>query len=598
MKYRNLAEMFFCKKNDYPDLIAYQFKKAGQWSEVPFRKAVDISEKYAAGMASMGLKKGDKVAIISHNLMDWALIDYACAALGCILVPIYPSLLKDQVLYILNDSESKVVFAQDDIQLEKVDAIRKDINQAGTFIVMEQSGQNIPEPWIGLSHLVENGENYLKTNSDCISKSIETVALDDVHTIIYTSGTTGEPKGAILTHRNFLSNIDGVSDIIDFRTEDVFLSFLPLSHVFERMAGHFLPTYFGSKIAYAESIDSVAENMGEVQPTLMVSVPRLYEKMYGRVLENAEAGSAIKQKIFNWSIQVGRAYIYRKMKHQSVSPILQMKRNLAYKLVFSKLNTRVGGRLRYFVSGGAPLSPEIAEFFGSAGLMILEGYGLTETSPVISVNRPERFKFGTVGPKLDNVEVKIGDDGEILSRGDHIMKGYFKKEAETKEVIDEDGWFHTGDIGLIDEDGFLKITDRKKNIIVTSGGKNIAPQPIENSLINSKYIEQAVVVGDQRRYCTAIIVPNQEQLENWAKENEITFENFENLVEIDLTKSLIRKEIDRLTENLASYETIKDFHLTPTLFSIETGDLTPSLKVKRKVVEEKYKKVIDAMYNY
>jgi long-chain acyl-CoA synthetase len=337
--------------------------------------------------------------------------------------------------------------------------------------------------------------------------------------------------------------------------------------------------------------------MGEIRPTLMVSVPRLYEKMYGRVLDSVEAGSPLKQKIFKWSIKVGREYIHKIMRHESISGILKLKRKIAYKLVFSKLNARVGGRLRYFVSGGAPLSAEIAEFFGAAGIQILEGYGLTETSPVISVNRPEKFKFGTVGPILENVEVKINDDGEILTRGDHIMVGYFNKEAETKEAIDEEGWFHTGDIGFIDEDGFLKITDRKKNIIVTSGGKNIAPQPIENSLITSKYIEQAVVVGDKRRFCTAIIVPFQENMEKWASENQIAFDSYEDLLKLDEVKNLVRTEIDKLTKNFASYETIKDFYLTPVVFSIETGDLTPSLKVKRKVVEEKYSEQINSMYD-
>lgn len=597
MKYRNLGEMFFSKRVDYPDLVAYKYKRGSAWIGVAFKDAVTMAEHYACGLASLGIKRGDRVGIISHNRMQWALIDYACAALGCVLVPIYPSLLKEQVLYILNDSQSKVVFAMDNIQSQKVDGVKDKLKEAGHFIIIDEELSDVNNPWIGLSELADKGKNFLDNNPKYVVESIQNVDIDDMHTIIYTSGTTGEPKGAILTHRNFLSNIDGVSNIIDFRTDDVFLSFLPLSHIFERMAGHYLPTYFGAMIAYAESIDTVAENMGEIKPTLMVSVPRLYEKMYGRVLESVEAGSPVKQKIFNWSLKVGREYVHKRMRHESISGLLQFQKNIAFKLVFSKLNERVGGKLRYFVSGGAPLSPEIAEFFGAAGLQILEGYGLTETSPVIAVNRPEKFKFGTVGPILDNVEVRIADDGEILSRGDHIMKGYYNKEAETREAIDEEGWFHTGDIGHLDDEGLLKITDRKKNIIVTSGGKNIAPQPIENSLITNKYIEQAVVIGDKRRFCTAIIVPGKEQVGEWATQQNISYTSYEELLKKDETKAMFRSVIDRLTVNLASYETIKDFYLAPELFSIETGDLTPSLKVKRNVVEEKYKNEIEKMYN-
>ena len=335
----------------------------------------------------------------------------------------------------------------------------------------------------------------------------------------------------------------------------------------------------------------------EIKPTMMVSVPRLYEKMYARILEAVEAGPPLKRKIFYWALKVGGEYIDRISKKQPISGGLQFKRNLAYKLVFSKLAERVGGRLRLFVSGGAPLNKEIAEFFGAAGLLILEGYGLTETSPVITVNLPDHFKFGTVGPPLPSVEVKIAEDGEILTRGPHVMVGYYKKEAETREAIDEEGWFHTGDIGIIDEDGFLKITDRKKNIIVTSGGKNVAPQPIENRLIQSPYIEQAVVIGDKRKFCSAVVVGTEDQIIKWAKEHNIAFTDYQDLIRKPEVKQLLREEIDNLTKDLARYETIKDFFIAPQPFTIETGDLTPSLKVKRRVVEEKYKKEIDAMYD-
>ena len=362
------------------------------------------------------------------------------------------------------------------------------------------------------------------------------------------------------------------------------------------MVGHFLATYSGSTIAYAESIETVAENMGEVHPTVMASVPRLYEKIYAKILANVEDGPGLKRKIFYWAIGVGKQYINAVMYKKPIGGGLKFKRNLAYKLVFSKLAERVGGNMRFFASGGAPLSKEIAEFFGSAGLMILEGYGLTETSPIISVNEVERFRYGTVGHVLNNVEVKIAEDGEILTRGPHVMIGYFKKEEQTKEVIDKDGWFYTGDIGHIDDDGFLKITDRKKNIIVTAGGKNIAPQAIEGSLVLNKYIEQALVIGDNRKYCSAVIVPSFETVGAWAKEKELQFETDQQLSALTEVKDLLDQQIEEVNKELASYESIKKIVLSDHLFSIESGELTPSLKVKRKIVEENFKDQIEEMY--
>jgi long-chain acyl-CoA synthetase len=336
--------------------------------------------------------------------------------------------------------------------------------------------------------------------------------------------------------------------------------------------------------------------MQEIKPTMMISVPRLYEKMYSRVLEAAESGSPLKRKLFYWSVKNGRKYMRLVSNKQDVPLSLKIKKAIASKLVFSKLQEKVGGRLRYFVSGGAPLSAEIGEFFNAAGLIILEGYGLTETSPGISFNRPESYRFGTVGMPLPGYEVKIADDGEILTRGDHIMIGYLNKEMETKEVIDSDGWFYTGDIGFIDDQGYLTITDRKKNIIVTSGGKNIAPQPIENKLVTGKYIEQAVIIGDNRKFCSAVIVPDKESSIKWAQNANIDYDDFEKLVHHPQFSALIQNEIDLLTEEYSSYERIQKIVLVSEPFSIESGELTPSLKVKRKVVEKKFASQIDALY--
>jgi len=596
MKYNSIGEMFFAKRDISPKDVAYKFKENGEWKSLTYEYVMDETEKIAAGLASLGIAKGDRVAIISANRIEWALTDYAVVSLGAILVTIYPSLLKEQVQYILNDSEAKVVFAENDIQTTKVNEVKEKVPTLKNFILIDIKNSSLSDPWKGLDSLIDLGAKHLEMNPDTVSNAIKQVSLDDWLTLIYTSGTTGEPKGAILTHGNLLSNIESGISVLPITNSDVFLSFLPLSHVLERMAGHYLAYYCGTVIAYAESIEAVPVNMGEIQPTVMISVPRLYEKMYGRVLENVELGSGIKQKIFHWAVGVGGQYINKIMHKKSISSVLQFKKNLAYKLVFSKLAARVGGRIRFMISGGAPLAQEIAEFFGAAGIMILEGYGLTETSPLISVNTLDNFRFGSIGKPAPGVDVKIAEDGEILAKGPNIMVGYYKKEAETKEVIDSDGWFHTGDIGHIEDDGYLKITDRKKNILVTAGGKNIAPQPVENTMVTSKYIEQFLMIGDKRKFCSAVVVAFEETLAKWADAKEQKYENYEELVSLPGVHELIAAEIDRLSAGLASYESIKKFIIAKAPFTIESGELTPSLKVKRKDVVKNYQKEIDALY--
>jgi len=594
MRHNNLAEMFFSTAERLGDRTAYMHKPDNEYLTISFNEAKEDVQKIAAGLSSLGIKAGDKVALISPNRYEWAFTDYAILTLGAITVPIYPSLMPDHVEYILKDSEAKVIVCSDREQYSKVAQVRERCTDLKSVVVMEEIADD--ENQISLKSLKEKGSKLLENNPSLITEQIKKTKSDDLATIIYTSGTTGEPKGALLTHGNFLSNVEGSLHHLSVNESDVFLSFLPLSHIFERMAGHFLANYIGGTIAYAVSIDTVAENMGEVKPTVMTSVPRLYEKIYARILENVETGSPLKRKIFYWALGVGREYINKIMNKEDIDAILQFKRNLAYKLVFSKLAERVGGKMRFFVSGGAPLAKEIAEFFGAAGLIIYEGYGLTETSPVIAVNKEDLFKFGTVGPVLPNVEVKIADDGEILTRGPHIMVAYFKKDIETKEAIDEEGWFHTGDIGFIDDDGCLTITDRKKNILVTSGGKNIAPQPIENKLVTCKFIEQAMVIGDNRKFCTAVVVPAFENLEKWAQNNKMDYKGLGELSRLFEVRELIKKDIESVNNQLASYETIKEFYLTEAPFSIETGELTPSLKVKRKVVMNKFADQIEEMY--
>jgi long-chain acyl-CoA synthetase len=418
---------------------------------------------------------------------------------------------------------------------------------------------------------------------------------DDVATIIYTSGTTGEPKGVMLTHDNIYSNVMAGAAQIPFAGHDTCLSFLPLSHIFERMAGHYLMMHTGTSIAYAESIDTVPIDMVAVKPSLVLSVPRLYEKMYARVLENALAGGALKKRIFFWARRVADRWACEKLAGREPGGLLAAQYALAQKLVFSKLKERTGGQLRYFVSGGAPLAPEINKFFYAAGLVILEGYGLTETSPVIAVNTPKDFRIGTVGKPIPGVEVMIASDGEICTRGPHVMKGYYNKPDATAEAIDEKGWFHTGDIGEI-EDGFLRITDRKKDLIATSGGKKIAPQPIENKVKTNKYISQAVMIGDKRKFPSLLIVPNWEQLEKWAKIKNLIWTDRAQLLQMPIVRAKMEKEVGKELEGLARFEMPKKIALLEHDFSIERGELTPTLKVKRRVIDHQYKNVIDSLY--
>jgi len=591
-----LIEMFLDTVKTYGSKTALMSKVEGQYQGFNYQEFGDRVKKLALGFASLGIKKGDRVSLLSENRPEWAITDLAILSLGAINVPIYPTLVPKQIEYILNDSEAKVILTSNPEQTGKIAEIIKNLPVLKHIIYMDPPA-SLTESMLTFNEVSEKGQKFDKDNPDFYDQSTKSVTPDDPAGIIYTSGTTGNPKGAILTNSNILSNVKGGVATLKIGPDDTFLSFLPLCHVFERMAGHFCAISAGSTIAYAESIDTVAQNLGEVKPTIMTSVPRFFEKMYTRVLENAEAGGAAKKKIFNWAIKTGKKHVEASEKDK-VGGALKFKHNLAHKLVFSKLHERVGGNLRFFISGGAPLPREIGEFFHYAGIKILEGYGLTESSPVIAVNLEEKFKFGTVGPVLEKggVELKIADDGEILTRGPHVMKGYYKKTAETKEVIDEDGWLHTGDIGLLDEDGYLAITDRKKNILVTSGGKNIAPAPIENLLLTSPLIDQILIIGDKRKFLSALIVPNYEALQSYANDQNITFKNNEDLVKDQKIYQYVNNEVERLTSDIARFEQIKSFRILPEPLTIETGELTPTLKIKRKVVEDKYADLINGMY--
>ncbi|MCW8822977.1 MAG: long-chain fatty acid--CoA ligase, partial [Ignavibacteriaceae bacterium] len=562
---------------------------------ISYKELKDETDLFAYGLVELGLKKNDSVALISENRPEWVYADFAMQMLGIINVPLYPSLTSDSIEYILNDSESKAILVSTGFQLNKVLKIIKNCKHLKQIIIFnEQEDGDGKTNILTFKQVQEKGKDRKKSNPDLLKKTSGEIKENDICTIIYTSGTTGEPKGVMLTHKNIISNVNAALEIYPITKDDIFLSFLPLCHIFERMAGYYTAFAAGSTIYYAESIEKVATNLIEAKPTLMTSVPRLFERIQSRIIKNVESQSVTKQKIFYWALEMGKQFVAAKKKG-SIPLTLSAKHKIADKLVFKKLRERTGGRLRFFISGGAALSKELGEFFEAVGIQIVEGYGLTESSPVIAGNRPDDYKFGTVGKPLPGVEIKIASDGEILARGPNIMKGYYKKKKETEETV-INGWLHTGDIGVFDSDGFLMITDRKKHLFKTSAGKYIAPTPIENIFLTSKYIDQFVLIGDRRTFLSALIVPDYEALKEYADAHKISYTDESELTGNEKIYKLIEDDMSKLQKKLANYERVRKFALLDQPFTIETGEITPSLKIKRKVVEEKYNYLIEQMY--
>ena len=586
-----LISMFEHSIQHYSNKPALAHKpKGGTYQDISYTELGKSVDAFSKGINALGVQKNDRVAILSENRPEWAITDFGSLKVGAVTVPMFSTLTPAQVGYILKDSGAKIICVSTEKQLEKISAIRDKVPTLEQIIIFDPIEGEIPE-----------GVNQFEAVCELSGEETDSTASeDDIATIIYTSGTTGNPKGVMLTHANFISNVQACKSLIDISETDVLLSFLPLSHVFERLGGHYVPLFSGAKIAYAESTFTVAQNMREVAPTVMLSVPRLYETMHERILRAVQEGSSLKQKIFHWGVSVGSAVSSAIQQGKKPSAILQLQQNIANKLVFAKLKEATGGRLRFFVSGGAALPQSIAEFFHAAGILILEGYGLTETSPVISMNHLGKWKFGTVGAQVPGIEVQIAEDGEILTRGPHVMKGYFNNETATAEVIDEDGWFYTGDIGIIDEDGFVKITDRKKNIIVLSNGKNVAPQPIESKLVQSPFISQILLVGNERKNLAALIVPNFDALKAWASDSDteggIDTVDLPTLLETREVQQYIQSEIRSRLTDFADFEQVRRFTLLEKEFSQEADEMTPTLKLKRNVIIERYNDVIKGMY--
>lgn len=586
-----LSRLFLqaCRTHRKPDRM--MVKEDGAWKSISTAEFEATVRRLSLGFQALGLKPGDRVALLSENRPEWVMADFATLTAGGVTVPIYTSLLPDQVRYIVDDAGATIVVCSDRDLLRKVEAVRSTLPSIEHVVLLEGEA---PEGTLALADVLDRGKRLEETSPGLFERSAEAVRPGDLASIIYTSGTTGVAKGVMLSHGNFVSNIKSLVSILDFRSTDTALSFLPLSHVLERTAA-FIFIHRGSTIAYAESIEAVAANLVEVRPHVVISVPRLFEKIYARVMEQVLAGSRLKRAIFVWALGTGKKYAAKIIAREPVPKALAFKHGLAQKLVFSKITARTGGRMRFFVCGGAPLSNDITEFFYAMGLVILPGYGLTETSPVLTGNTFENYRFGTVGKAIPDVDLRIAEDGEILARGPNVMMGYYKNEADTREVM-KDGWLHTGDIGRFDDDGFLIITDRKKDMIVTSGGKNIAPQPIESLIQSSPYIANAVVVGSSRRFVSALIVPDFDKLESHARAKGIPFKDRAELCRRTEMVDFLLDEVNRATPDLASYERVKKIAVLDRDFEMGLGEVTPTLKVKRNIVEQKYADLIEALY--
>lgn len=592
MEVTTILGAFLRSVSHYRDKEFVRYHDGERWVSLTYGAFAERVERLGAGLVSLGFEPGDRLALLSENRLEWSLVDYAAMSAGLITVPLYATLPAVQLAYILRDSEAKGVVVSTPTQAAKIAEVRADCPHVKFVVCMDPEAVVEVE---GASSLADVERLATEESLRILRDRREGVRAEDVLTFIYTSGTTGHPKGVILTHDNFLSNVQGSLEVLEITSEDLFLSFLPLSHVFERMAGHFLPMYTGATIVYSRGLRFLVNELKEVSPTVMACVPRFYESLQERILKNVASQPALRQRVFHWAMKEGLVKSRAFRGRRPIGPWTKAKNALAHKLVFHKLHEAVGGRLRYFVSGGAPLAISTAEFFHAVGVLILEGYGLTETSPVISVNREHNFRFGTVGLPIPGVEVKIAPDGEILTRGRHVMKGYFKREEETAEAIDPDGWFHTGDLGDLDDDGFLRITGRKKNLLKLSNGKYVAPEPIENALKASPYIAESVVFGDAQRVAGALIVPAFAALEELAQREGYPTDRAE-LVKHPMVRKLYRQEIDRLTPHLADFERIRLFLLLDRELSVEAGELTPTLKVRRKEVLNAYADQIAALY--
>jgi len=578
----------------YGDRVIMRRKREGKWINISWREFGQKVKDFSLGLVFLGLKKKETVCLLSRNRPEWAYSDFAILSAGGITVPIYQTLLSPDVAYIIGNSEAKIIIVEDQSQLDKVMQVKDNLPNLKKIIVMERVKDDNPLI-MSFEDVCSLGVKKEEEEPGIFEKNLSSINLDDVATYVYTSGTTGPPKGSIITHSNIMFICRSVRKIIPSDDSNNTISYLPLAHIYERIGNQFFGTYTGGRTSYAESFDALAQNLQEEHPTILLAVPRVFEKVYERILTAVKEEPKLKRSIFNWSLEVGKEVSQLRQMKKGVPLPLKIKYSLAEKLVFSKIKKSLGGRVKWIVSAAAPLSVDIAHFFDALGILILEGYGLTETSAPATLNTPDWYKIGTVGRPIPGVEIKIADDGEILIKGGGVFQGYFKNPEATKEAL-KDGWFYSGDVGELDKDGFLKITDRKKDIIITAGGKNIAPQNIENHFKNNLYLSEVLVIGDKRPYLTALITLNKEEITKFAQEKGISFKDFSQLIKHPEIKSLVESIVEEKNKSLARFETIKKFTILDKDFTIESGELTPTLKVKRKFATQKFKEQIMAMY--
>ena len=589
-----LVEMFERTVRLHPKPDALNYKQDGAWHSISSEEMLARIRAVALGLHSLGVRRGDRVGLLSENCPAWTLADAGCLFSGVVDVPIYPTLSPPQVAYILKDSGARVLFVQNWAKYEQIREALANCPALEHVIFFDAAGVTDSSA-LTLALLEERGREFAAARPELAQEMAGAVRPEDLATIIYTSGTTGEPKGVMLTHSNLTSNVIDCSDHLDFGSNDVVLSILPLSHVYER-TGMYMYIHHGMSVYYAESMEKIGDNLREVRPSVVLCVPRLLEKIYARVKEKAAEAGRAKYGLLMWAISVGKLYAQHLSNRQKVPPVLALKHKLASRLVFSKWRAALGGRIRVIASGGAALPDEIALIYIGGGMPVVQGYGLTETSPVIAAGMLEDNRVGTVGRPIRNVEVRIAADGEIEVRGPNVMRGYYNKPAETAAVFTEDGWFRTGDIGTLDADGFLRITDRKKELFKTSGGKYIAPQPIEQMIKASRFVNQVVLIGNGRKFPAALIVPDWEQVRSYAELKGIEARTPADLCKHPRIVNLFERQVAATTPDLAQFERVKKIALLENELTIESDELTPTLKVKRRVVDEKYRDVIDRLY--
>jgi long-chain acyl-CoA synthetase len=600
-----LVDFFQRSASEHADTEAMKYKRGSSWHSITYGGFRRFVEDLAGGLLSLGIEDGDRVAIWSANSPEWVIADYATLHVGAASAPVYDTLTPEQAEHILDDSGARVVFVEDQDKLDAVLAASSNLDALEYVVTMGPlpEGYEAKAEILGMDELYARGRSYLDQVPDALQERYQQLTPGDLASLVYTSGTTGVPKGVKLTHRNFASNVQATVDALEM-DEEVHLGFLPLAHSFARTGDQFVPYSTGSTVCFAEGVDELVDNMQEVSPTVVLSVPRLYEKMHSRIVDKIESKGAVAQRLFEWAKDVGREVAQHKIDNEPLPTVLAAKHAAAKRLVLDQIQETTGGRLRFFVSGGAALNPDIMEFFASVGLWIMQGYGLTETSPVISANTEQDYRIGSVGKPIDEVEVRIAeelwdgseDEGEIQVQGPNVTEGYYGLPEETAELFTDDGWLRTGDVGRIDEDGFLYVTDRLKKIFKTAYGKYIVPNKIEGKFKQQSPVEQAVVIGEDRKYVSALFAPDFEQLEAWAEDEDLEWDTHEDLVDHERVQQLFERAVERVNGDLARYESVKKFTVLSRVLDQVHDELTPTLKVKRRVVHEHFADEIDGMY--